>query len=269
MKSTTLLAAVLATATTVLAQKPTATLLQEPSSFPRLNAITVQGCFDEPGELVFNATLLYNSKSSCVQDICFAGGFAVAGTTRGYDCYCGHKYPAKKAKVADSKCDVGCGGYDLQACGGATTYTIYNTGKSISVDTVGEDPLKKGGSGSQPDAAKTSQAPGPTVVVTQAPEPAKGPNTGAIAAGVVVGVLGVLGIAGGMFWFIRRKRNKEIEEEHRRTAANSYISGKHSSSGGSITDARMDPVMAQRRLSDGSIADNEDYSRKILRVTNA
>lgn len=65
---------------------------------------------------------------------------------------------------------------------------------------------------------------------------------------------------------MRRKRNQAIEEEHRRNAAvNSFIGGGHSS-GGSVTDARLDPIMAQRRMSDGSIADNEDYSRRILRV---
>jgi hypothetical protein len=66
---------------------------------------------------------------------------------------------------------------------------------------------------------------------------------------------------------MRRKRNKEIEEEHRRNAAvNAFIGKAPGSSGGSITDARLDPVMAHRRMSDGSIADNQDYSRKILRV---
>jgi cell wall integrity and stress response component len=39
-----------------------------------------------------------------------------------------------------------------------------------------------------------------------------------------------------------------------------------SSSGGASFDTRLDPVMAQRRMSDGSIADNEDYSRRILKV---
>jgi len=34
-------------------------------------------------------------------------------------------------------------------------------------------------------------------------------------------------------------------------------------------DQRLDPVLLQqRRLSDGSIADNQDYSRRILKVTN-
>jgi hypothetical protein len=34
----------------------------------------------------------------------------------------------------------------------------------------------------------------------------------------------------------------------------------------SISDQRLDPVMAQRRMSSGSIADEADYSRRILRV---
>lgn len=78
----------------------------------------------------------------------------------------------------------------------------------------------------------------------------------------------LLGIAGGFFFFYRRRRNQEIEEEHRRNAAvNAFMKPPGSSGGFSAeNDSRMDPVMAQRRLSSGSIADNEDYSRRILRV---
>jgi cell wall integrity and stress response component len=95
-------------------------------------------------------------------------------------------------------------------------------------------------------------------------------NTAGIAAGVVVGVVGVSAILGGLFFFMRRRRNRELEEKHRRNAAiSTFFPGKPpSSSGGySVSDARLDPVMAQRRVSNGSIADNEDYSRKILRVS--
>lgn len=76
----------------------------------------------------------------------------------------------------------------------------------------------------------------------------------------------------------RRRRPPHLQplhknRPHRRNAAvNSFISGGKppSSSGGlSMSDARLDPVIAHRRMSDGSIADNEDYSRRILRVTNA
>lgn len=93
-----------------------------------------------------------------------------------------------------------------------------------------------------------------------------GPNVAGIAGGSVVGVVVLLGAVGAMFFYMRRKRNAEIEEEHRRNAAvNSFIGGGHST-GGSVTDARLEPIMAQRRMSDGSIKDNEDYSRRILRV---
>lgn len=89
-----------------------------------------------------------------------------------------------------------------------------------------------------------------------------------IVAGVVVGVVVIASALGGGFLYMRRKRNKEIEEEHRRNAAvNAFIGKPPGSSGGSLSDSRMDPVMAHRRMSDGSIADNQDYSRKILRVS--
>lgn len=77
---------------------------------------------------------------------------------------------------------------------------------------------------------------------------------------------------GGIFFYMRRRRNKELEEEHRRNAAiSTFFPGKppNSSGGYSVSDARLDPVMAQRRVSNGSIADNEDYSRKILRVSDS
>lgn len=85
-----------------------------------------------------------------------------------------------------------------------------------------------------------------------------------------MGVVAVAGILGGVFFFMRRRRNKELEEKHRRNAAiSTFFPGKPpgSSGGYSVSDARLDPVMAQRRVSNGSIADNEDYSRKILRVS--
>lgn len=78
----------------------------------------------------------------------------------------------------------------------------------------------------------------------------------------------LLAIAGGIAFWWRKKVNREIEEEHRRNAAvNAFMKPPGSSGGYSVdTDARLDPVMAQRRMSSGSIADNEDYSRRILRV---
>jgi cell wall integrity and stress response component len=82
-----------------------------------------------------------------------------------------------------------------------------------------------------------------------------------------VGIVVIACAVAGGYLYMRRKRNREIEEEHRRNAAvNAFIGKGPGSSAGSMTDARLDPVLAHRRMSDGSIADNEDYSRRILRV---
>ena len=96
-----------------------------------------------------------------------------------------------------------------------------------------------------------------------------GVSTAAIAAGSVAGVLGMASVVGGTFLYMRHRKRREAEEAYKHAvSANSFIEdGKrppHSSGSGS--DSRLDPVTAQRRMSDGSIADNEDYSRRILQV---
>ena len=97
-----------------------------------------------------------------------------------------------------------------------------------------------------------------------------GPNVAAIAAGVVVGIVLIAAIAGGIFIYIRNQKRREIEEEHRRNAAVSSFAaagGKPPlSAGSSFSDTRLDPVVMARRESTGSIADNQDYSRRILKV---
>lgn len=242
------------------------------SERPALERETFYGCYSDPGELVLNGTNIYNSIGSCAKETCkLYFELPVAATMGGNECYCGKAYPPKKYKVDDSECDIPCVGYPLlEACGGIMKWTVYNTGLSLAV--VADDeatPTRAGGSSSGSESTAVKTAPGQTVVVTQPPKEEKSTNTGAIAGGVVVGVLAIAGSIGGMFIYLRRKRNREIEEEHRRNAVNSFTGKAPSSSGMSITDARLDPVMAQRRMSDGSIADNHDYSRKILRVTNA
>ena len=108
--------------------------------------------------------------------------------------------------------------------------------------------------------------------VTTATAEAKGksgPNTAGIAAGVVVGVVALGAIAGGIFFFLRQRKRKAEEEEYQKSGAmGSYSNLKPStSSAGSMSDSRLEPsVMMQRRQSDGSIADNQDYSRRILKV---
>ena len=113
---------------------------------------------------------------------------------------------------------------------------------------------------------------GQTVVVTAGPTNSptshSSTNKAAIAAGVVVGlVVFAAAVAGGAFLFIRRRRNRQVEEEYRRNAAVSeFVAGgkTHNSdnaSYSSYSDNRLDPsVMAQRRMSDGSIRSEEHTS---------
>lgn len=90
-----------------------------------------------------------------------------------------------------------------------------------------------------------------------------------IAAGVVVGVVAAAAIAAGIFFFLRRRRQQAAEDEYKRTQVSDFMRGgdrKAPNTGYSnMSDQRLDPE-AGRRNSVGSIADNEDYSRRVLRV---
>lgn len=204
--------------------------------------------------------------------------YQVAAMSQGTQCWCGTQYPPKSSLTDTQDCDIPCSGYDLEYCGGSETWSVYNLGfpgvtnSKPKVSSTSAAP-------SSTSAAKTSSISSavsePTVTTIESilPDDSKKgkSNTAGIVAGTVVAVVVVLSAVGGVFLFMRRKRNKEIEDEHRRNAAVNAFVGKppSTSDGMSMADARLDPVLVQRRLSDGSIADNQDYSRRILRVTNA
>lgn len=109
---------------------------------------------------------------------------------------------------------------------------------------------------------------GQTVIVTQSPAASKdtgnsGPNVAGIAAGVVVGVVVIAAAIGGMWFYLRARNRRELEDAHRRQAAiNAFVK---SPSDAPAFDTRLEPAI-MRRMSAGSIADNQDYSRRILKV---
>ncbi|KAK4122016.1 hypothetical protein N657DRAFT_576498 [Parathielavia appendiculata] len=249
--------------------------VQPPVENPRLNAQTVQGCFKSAGNLtMIYDNDIYNSMGKCSLNICYAQKYAVGGTMGGSQCYCGDAYPPKEDLVDNSNCNYDCTGIDTEACGGINFWTIYNTGVKLIVPYAEPSSSSATSSSTTSTPTATGTAAEVTVTATQSSTSDSGNNSGGksnvagIAAGAVVGVLVVAGALGGGFLYMRRKRNKEIEEEHRRNAAANDFFGKppRSSGGTSMTDARLDPVLVNRRLSDGSIADNQDYSRRILRV---
>lgn len=279
-----LLAGVHGTALPQTPATPSGKGVQKPSAPASFGKQVSQGCFSAKGsDFQIMDGVLYPTEGGCIKDVCWAQNFKVGGQTGGNQCYCGNKYPPNSTRVDDALCNAPCQGYDFEACGSidGTIFTVYNTGRSIAVEFSVEDTPKPSNT-PPPSAATTNPGSSGATTITKSstPDPnagngggGGGNNTAGIAAGAVVGVVAIAGIIGAVLFYLRRKRNREIEEEHRRNAAvNSFMSsGKPpgSSGGHSSTDSRLDPVLAQRRVSNGSIADNEDYSRKILRVTNA
>jgi len=154
---------------------------------------------------------------------------------------------------------------------------VWNDGLLVQVDSDSSELYPTSSATSTSVASTTAitvpstvyiTAPGSTsaqvVYTTETAQPASGPNKAAIAAGVVVSVVLVCAFVGGLMFWLRQKRRRELEEEHRRREKPSSLSSS------SLPDSRLEPsVMFQRRQSDGSIADNQDYSRRILKVTTS
>ena len=90
--------------------------------------------------------------------------------------------------------------------------------------------------------------------------------SGGAAAGIAIGILALIAIGAAVFFVVRRRRRDEYQRQ--------YDPSNLSSSPGSLnrpfgTDQRLEPQMLQKRESVGSLADENDYSRKILRVISS
>lgn len=92
-----------------------------------------------------------------------------------------------------------------------------------------------------------------------------GPNTAAIAAGVVVGVVGFCSLVGAGFFLWRFRKRTNVQPQYSNNVANEHFAKPMSQD--SMSDSRFDGgFMAQRRQSNGSIDDDQDFSRRILQV---
>lgn len=137
------------------------------------------------------------------------------------------------------------------------------------------DPSSTSSASAASKTSATTVIGGSTVVVTVGPTSSSksgsgGPNKAGIAAGVVVGVVALAGIIAGVVFYLKYRRHQALEEEYKRQATvNSFFAGSKmpSTSHSSMNDTRLDPEVMLRRQSDGSIADNQDYSRRILKVS--
>ncbi|RAO68703.1 uncharacterized protein BHQ10_004715 [Talaromyces amestolkiae] len=238
------------------------------------NASTHVDCYSSlPSNFIDNGTWTYQSSGYC-QEQCVPMGYSVMAMTNGNDCWCGNELPANSTKT--DTCTDTCDGWQADACGGKNSYDVYLTGLKSDV------PIADSSSSTTTSSATTSTTAGVTVITqagqtivvtasSDASATAKssggGTSTAGIAAGVVVGVIALAAIIGAAVFFLRRRQKQRVEEEYRRNAEISAFTQKKPSSMSS--DARWDSdFMAQRRQSNGSIADAGDFSRRILQVTN-
>ncbi|KAF1988237.1 hypothetical protein K402DRAFT_402931 [Aulographum hederae CBS 113979] len=261
-----------------------AQLIPSPTFDGPMNAQSTIGCFSTPTPLIDHGFSQFQTPGLC-QRICYQLQKPVMGLTSGTNCSCGDLLPPKDTKVESSKCNTPCNGYDQTDCGGGDYWWVILSGITRNqIDNLDPSSSSSSSAASTQTSASTIALSGTTIVKTVGSDPTGdpanqeksgggGPSTAGIAAGVVVGVVAIVAIIGGVFFFMRHRRRQAMEEEHRRQAnVNQFVNGGKMpsvSSNTSMNDSRLDPeVMMARRQSDGSIADNADYSRRILKVTN-
>ncbi|KAK6359617.1 hypothetical protein TWF696_000765 [Orbilia brochopaga] len=232
-------------------------------------------CYSTVGTLKSAGINTYQTQGLC-HDQCAKMGKAVYAVTKGSTCYCGDSMPST-GKVAKSECNIPCQGYPQELCGGLNTFLFGLTGVSAPDSSASQPSSTSEASSSSTGSTTSSDIPavqtviqGSTATVTAAISDAQpqsgGTSKAGIAAGVVVGVIALIALGVGGFLVVRRNRRRQAEEEYRAAVAAKEFTA---SIRKPQSDARLDPVMLQhRRMSDGSIADNEDYSRRILKVTN-
>lgn len=238
------------------------------------NASTHVDCYSSlPSTFVDNGTWTFQSSGYC-QERCVPLGYSVMAMTGGNDCWCGNELPANSTKT--DTCTDSCDGWQDDSCGGKNSYDVYLTGLKPSVpiaDASSSSTTTSSATTSTTEGVTVITQAGQTIVVTASSDPSAtskssgGTSTAGIAAGVVVGVVLLAAIVGAAVFFLRRRQKQRVEEEYRRNAEISAFTQKKPTSISS--DARWDSdFMAQRRQSNGSIADAGDFSRRILQVTN-
>jgi cell wall integrity and stress response component len=236
------------------------------------------GCYSDPGSLKKVASDSYQSSGKCqercVMDPIAAGktAFSVQAMTEGVVCLCGNTFPNSEFRADNDKCGFNCTGWTPDSCGDrlGRYYSVYISGIDVKAN-IDEDPKpSESMSATSSTSTSSSQSSQTTTTSTSSiasasqtsSSHASGVSKAGVAAGVVVGVLIIAAVAMGAWLFLRRRRRQQVEEEYRKSAAVRGFVQKPSS------DHRLDPGMAQKRDSVGSIADNQDYSRRILKVTN-
>lgn len=145
--------------------------------------------------------------------------------------------------------------------GSAKFWGVYLTGYTLNkIDNYNPSTTSK--PSSTGDASSTSSS-------TSAPK--KSSNAVGIAVGVIVGIVAIAGLAGAGIFLMKRKQRREMEEYKAQNDVASFVSGGQKPDLSRPSMWAADQRMAgsnNPRLSNGSIADNQDYSRRILQIRN-
>jgi len=256
----------------------TPTKIKNPITTPTVtlaaSAMTSIGCFATGTPLENHGPYNFQSPGNC-QLVCIELGKDVMGLSDGVNCWCGDEIPAKAWITKNETCGTTCAGDDTSGCGGKGALWVVLTGNTRNPVDYFDPPVSSSSSATPsstaPSTSSTAAASASASPTPSASPKSDSPNTVGIAVGVVVGILGLAAIVFGVWFFLRRKRQQQAEEDYRRNAANinNFVNGgKLHTSNSSMNDSRLDPSFVDRRQSNGSIADNEDYSRRILKVTN-
>ncbi|BCS24591.1 uncharacterized protein APUU_41035A [Aspergillus puulaauensis] len=254
-------------------------LLAESSPVAAAAEQTYIGCFSSSKPLEDKGSYQYQSNGYCM-NLCYGEGKAVFGLYNKDHCLCGDMIPAKSSKESDSSCDKPCAAWPMVKCGGSDAYSIYLTNYKENVAYYSDSSSTSNNTsstsnGSSPtdtdDASTPSGGNAEMATATGSSDDGSdkkgGPNTAAIAAGVVIGVVGFAALVGAGF-FLWRFKNRHPGDQRMREMSNVEQFGKPVSRD-SAADSRFDgDFMAQRRQSNGSIDDDRDFSRRILQVTN-
>ncbi|RMD44714.1 hypothetical protein DV735_g247, partial [Chaetothyriales sp. CBS 134920] len=230
-------------------------------------------CYDAiPADYTSKGSYTFQTSGYC-QDQC--SGYAVMAITAGSTCYCANELPSDDNKASSDKCNTPCQGFDTQTCGGIHYYQLYLTGDGAPEANAAPVVTVVTASGTVVTVTASAPVASTTTDVSSTETSAKssggsGTSKVGIAVGVVVGVVVLAAIVGALLFWMRRRRRLAIEEEHRRNAAAAAASGfGGKSETSSAIDQRLDPVSSlHRRNSLGSIADEQDFSRRILQVRN-
>ncbi|KAL4788206.1 hypothetical protein BJX76DRAFT_353502 [Aspergillus varians] len=258
---------------------------------------TYIGCFSSSDPLSDQGSYQYQSNGYC-NDLCLGKNYAVFGLFNADHCFCGNKLPAKSTEVSDSQCSKPCAAWPIVMCGGSSSYSVYltgleesvpyyssststttktnsntntktNTNTNNSTSTTSSDDSTT----TKTDAATTSSTEDGSEMATAthssnaSADKKEKSNTAAIAAGVVMGVVGLAALIGAIF-FLWRFKKRHPADGRMREMSNVEQFGKPVSHD-SMSDSRFDgDFMAQKRQSNGSIDDDRDFSRRILQVTN-